>query len=446
MTPAEPGPRELSSWKEVAAYLNVSVRTAQYWESERGLPVRRLPGGRGPISVEIASLEEWKNSRLTPGNGTEAAVPDLPEDHANGEDTSGSVPTWRAKSAGLWPLYAAAALVLIAAIVVADRWALRGSPSQFRLTDHSLRIFDDRDHLLWQKNFPGVTLTPTTDFGRTSVIFADLDGDGKKEVLFAARATPIGAGSPLICYSHDGHERWRFIPGKTVRTATEEFAPPYEVHSFLAGPFGSSGALRIVVSSTHFPYYPAQVALLDANGHLIGEYWHSGHLCFMLVQDGKILLAGVHNPSKMATLVRLRPDQIRGASVEENPAYQIQGFPPAGEDARVFFPRSCINLRFEPFLPVWQAYLTADGVVVETEHHINGPTTSGVFYHLSKDLTLTKLGVGSGFELDHRQLHERGELDHAWTQAEETALKKITYGSGDTLRAHASSNMPAAQR
>ena len=36
----------LSSWKEVAAYLDVTVRTAQKWERYRGLPVQRLSGNR----------------------------------------------------------------------------------------------------------------------------------------------------------------------------------------------------------------------------------------------------------------------------------------------------------------------------------------------------------------------------------------------------------------
>ena len=51
---------ELSSWKEISLYLGISLRTAQVWEIERGLPVRRLPGGRGRVSARIAELENWK--------------------------------------------------------------------------------------------------------------------------------------------------------------------------------------------------------------------------------------------------------------------------------------------------------------------------------------------------------------------------------------------------
>lgn len=63
--------RELTSWKQIAAHLGVNARTAQKWETERGLPVRRLPGGRGRVAVDVAVLERWKNTRPTlPSDGT----------------------------------------------------------------------------------------------------------------------------------------------------------------------------------------------------------------------------------------------------------------------------------------------------------------------------------------------------------------------------------------
>src|SRR5579872_6582041 len=53
---------ELSSWKEIAAHLGIGVRTAQSWERTRGLPVRRLPGGRGQVIALVEELREWKYS------------------------------------------------------------------------------------------------------------------------------------------------------------------------------------------------------------------------------------------------------------------------------------------------------------------------------------------------------------------------------------------------
>ena len=63
---------ELTSWKEIATYLDVSVRTAQMWEAQRGLPVRRMPGPRGRVLSSTEELDLWKLS------GTGPAVPVLP--------------------------------------------------------------------------------------------------------------------------------------------------------------------------------------------------------------------------------------------------------------------------------------------------------------------------------------------------------------------------------
>ena len=53
-------PRALNSWKEIAHYLGANVRTAQKWERERNLPVRRAQGARSRVSAEPAQLDHWK--------------------------------------------------------------------------------------------------------------------------------------------------------------------------------------------------------------------------------------------------------------------------------------------------------------------------------------------------------------------------------------------------
>jgi hypothetical protein len=54
------GSHSLASWKEIAHYLGVNVRTAQKWEAERALPINRVAGPRSRVSAESASLDAWK--------------------------------------------------------------------------------------------------------------------------------------------------------------------------------------------------------------------------------------------------------------------------------------------------------------------------------------------------------------------------------------------------
>ena len=70
--------RDLKGWKEIATHLGVNVRTAQKWERERHLPVRRPPGGKGPVHATHQALEEWKCTPPTPKDNGEPTCYRLP--------------------------------------------------------------------------------------------------------------------------------------------------------------------------------------------------------------------------------------------------------------------------------------------------------------------------------------------------------------------------------
>jgi len=76
--PQEASSVRLDSWKEIAAYLGRSERTAKRWENERSLPVHHLPGGgRGSVYALGAELDEWLTSAKAEElrNAIEAEVP-----------------------------------------------------------------------------------------------------------------------------------------------------------------------------------------------------------------------------------------------------------------------------------------------------------------------------------------------------------------------------------
>jgi tetratricopeptide (TPR) repeat protein len=52
--------RRLDSWKEIGAYFGKDERTVKRWESQRGLPVHRLPrGSRSSVYAFTDELERW---------------------------------------------------------------------------------------------------------------------------------------------------------------------------------------------------------------------------------------------------------------------------------------------------------------------------------------------------------------------------------------------------
>ena len=408
MTPDNSHPEAvLSSWKSIAEYLGVGVRTAQVWERERGMPVRRLPGGRGQVSITVAELEAWRRSGpASPAAPSEAAALATPA---------------RSKRSML-------AVFCVAALVLAGAtswwfWPRPTQPDQLRIEGKTLIAADEKGREVWRVRFAAMRADADT---RSSWI-GDLDGDGDSEVLFRYHASEPATGATLYCFDRRGRERWRFTPGRRVRTATEVFDPPFEIVAFLVQQFG--GSRRVVVSAEHALYYPAQLALLDENGHVVREYWHPGHLPALatVVRDNRrlIVAGGVNNARRQATVIELDPDTMAGASEEPNSAYVFQDMPRGRETARVFFPRSCINEVFEPFAFVKEIAERPEYLVAKVQHQFNNGGDAAVFYDLDPDLTLRNMMVATSFEMAHDRLQRAGTLDHALTHDEVRKLRAI---------------------
>jgi tetratricopeptide (TPR) repeat protein len=65
--------KRLDSWKEIAAFLERAERTVKRWETERGLPVHRVPGGgRSAVFAYGNELADWLRGQ---GEATAEAEP-----------------------------------------------------------------------------------------------------------------------------------------------------------------------------------------------------------------------------------------------------------------------------------------------------------------------------------------------------------------------------------
>jgi hypothetical protein len=387
---------ELSSWKEIAAYLGVGLRTAQIWEQERALPVHRLPGGRGRVLANVAELDAWKRSG--------ALQPIEPAPVAPGR---------------VWSHFAGwlcAAVIVALALLTVHYWPRQ--PVSYRVERDTFIALDAQGRECWRKMFPYPLLEAnSTEISSRYTWIGDLHGDGRNEVLFAPH--PIVSqqeSTPLICYNHRGVERWRFVNRRRVRTRAEDFAPIFGLAGFLVAPRGRGLGNVVLVATTHYLYYPSEVALLEPDGRLQGAYWHSGHLNFLraadLDNDGKteFYLAGISNAWHAATLVVLDLDHFVGASLEpQAPDYQLLGFTPPGERSRVIFPRSCLNTTFDPYNPVMTLNVSYGEIVVQTMELI-GPG-AGIFHHLSPDLRRHRAVLSDSYQVEYRRARSAGQLD-----------------------------------
>ncbi len=323
--------RELNTWKEVAEYLGITVRTAQNWEREQGLPIRRLAGPKARIWAFTDELDAWRENH--------AATAPLPGPRIR-----------------LWTWLLTAAILTAAGLAAAFILNRPGKPVRFETEGSALRAFDARNRQVWRFELPRAPIPPTgghsshTDDYRG--IFADLERDGSAELIYAyfdPRSAP--REYPILCIGRDGRLKWRFQPGREIATAkgdriSSNFWPTFV--AILRKPRQDGG--RILVVSHHTYTWPTQVAVLTAAGKLVAEYWHPGWLIsgmlYDLDQDGQeeIILVGVNNSYVAerceAALVVLDAGFSSGQSAPAGgDEYRFAGLPTVTEAALVVFPK-----------------------------------------------------------------------------------------------------------
>lgn len=164
----------------------------------------------------------------------------------------------------------------------------------------------------------------------------------------------------------------------------------------------------------------------------MSEYWHSGFLekmdVFDVGKDGskEILLAGVNNGYGAATLVVLDPRNIGGASRQPpgDPS-QLQGFDTGREKAVLFFPRSCINKKFQWYNFVAALHANNETIRVEVGETPADPD-SRVTFVLNQNLEVKEVLPTDRFKTLHRELWLAGKLDHEFSPEESAEFQKVS--------------------
>jgi Tol biopolymer transport system component len=187
-TPDGPG-NLLHSWKEIATYLGRSVRAAQRWEKDEGLPVRRhAHAQRDSVWARRSDLDEWRARRA----GRDSPPAEVPErnEAAREEGRRGSKRPWARRVLLPAGVVAAAGVVVMAASLGSWAWRLphpapRAAPTARPLTSD-----------------PGLEWGPS------------LSPDGR-EVVFAVHAGSAGRPRP------EGGKLCRGLSVKDLATGAE---------------------------------------------------------------------------------------------------------------------------------------------------------------------------------------------------------------------------------
>ena len=306
-------------------------------------------------------------------------------------------------------------------------------PQSGRLDGTVLTLMNADGKPLWSKSFPE-GFSPDWYYEQgiaTRIWFEDL-GDGHTSVLFLylPAVSPLSHSSTLICYSDRGQEKWRWTPGRDLPELGGVPAT-YRTFTLVVLKAKDKKDPRIVVSSMHDPWWPNQIAMLDANGKLLSEYWHSGHLDHLTLADldgdGKqeIIATGISNGYHQATLIVLDPDRVSGASTEAaRPELQIHGMGVAQERYRLLFPRSDLNKALFVYNQAGEPTVENGSIRLPVWECLDKPSCP-IWYEFDKHFHLFTAYPDESFRSAHKQFYATAKAAHTFNAAEEAEFQKV---------------------
>ncbi|MDT8069137.1 MAG: hypothetical protein ROO76_13310 [Terriglobia bacterium] len=409
--PPERELQQLTSWKEIADYLGVSLRTAQTWEREQGLPVQRMPGEKGRVTADTAELERWRRSTFR-------------------------TRSWSSNPAYLRIIAVTLAVLLLALLAYQFIGYLgqhrREQAASFRIGRRSLTVLDSKGMDIWRKAFPEPL--ESADYSDASlavhrkVAFADIEGDGTVETLFVY--SPLNSfrdPGALYCFSGTGDERWSFAPART--SAGNGSGGTHVINDLLvAQPHGETDAY-ILLLDCQLPAHSAKLFLLSPRGEILATFAHEGHLGMLETADvdgcgrEEILMGGFASERHEAELIVLEMPRKNSASSagETRPVLPLK----LKEKAVIAFPRTCVNQKLEESNRIAHIVNSGDVLTVVVSELGEDPSVE-VTYQLDRKLQVKDVWFSDALRNLHRTLRTQGVLDHELTADEIGQLKKIT--------------------
>jgi hypothetical protein len=408
MAKEEGSRRLLSSWKEVAAHLGCDKRTCYRWEKTLGLPVRRVEGAsRSRVFAYVDEIDRWRAERLGGGPGpgnrpaSKAVAKALPLIGLASVVLVTAV-LFIPKLVGSRPpsdFRIRGAVLSILDEKGRELWKYDTGLENLELEAIYRQHFQYRR--INPENWAGVL---------PHLIIKDLDADGRPEVLFSTQTQDEFNEGELICFGSRGDIRWRIRTGREMRFGEEDFSADFRIHGLVVADLNGDGRSEIVVDSFHRPNFPCQILVLDPAGKTIGEYWSSGQFIDIVVHDldgdGKpeIIAGGTNNEYRSGVLAVFKPDRIHGASPQTLDHYECRGLDPGTQEFFVLLPRTDVDV-----VETYQESVAA--VEVLENDRISAVTLfSGIYYEFGFDFRTVEVRSGHRFERLHALAAAEGKV------------------------------------
>jgi hypothetical protein len=344
----------------------------------------------------------------------------------------------------LWLAGHAGSPTAVAAIGTPTALAYR-APASWTLDSGRLAVFDADGRELFSH---ALRIALTGSFSDRSagaldspVQFADIDGDGRDEVLLVPPAVDPAAAR-LYCFEATGALRFAYQPRETVRFGETVYDSPWAVSRFFVTR-RSDGSRSLWAVSSHPTQFPSSLKELDPAGHVVREYWSNGrisHVSEYRWHDKDVVLVGASDEDKRgASLAVFGREEVGGSAPARRAGFDCTSCPLGGPREYIVFPRSCLASGPTPVEDAWVG--SGDRLTVMTELarvSLDGLAPVGTvvaYYSFDSHLSLVQAEISREFQVAHRGLERRGLVDHAFGRRDDAALFPVLRFDGTRYRA-----------
>lgn len=394
----------LDSWKAIAAYLNRDERTVRRWGRDLGLPVRRVPGGRGTsVFAYTGEIDAWLNAPQSPA--TPVASPGR-------------------ASRRLWVSLAGVLSLFLVVLVGAAVWRVANSGAAERslrveLTPSALVALDAGNVEQWRYPFPADERAVLFD-DRPSAF--DMLG-GPNPAVFAAvpyrlrRSDDAVRNGLLIWLTPRGVLERVFSFDDRLVFGAGRYDAPWAITGFQVDQRADSR--RVAVTAHHYTWWPSMVTVLDQEWRRRGTFVNPGWIEWVhWLSADRLLVAGFSEAFDGGMVAILDADTLDGqAPVSADSPFHCAACGEGRPLRYVVMRRSEVNRasgsRFNRARIQWQG----ERLVARTIEVPQGDgDAADALYEFTPSIDLIGASFSARYWDVHRELETQGKLDHAREQ------------------------------
>lgn len=402
------GGGRLDSWKAIAAYLGKDAGTVRRWERVRGLPVHRVPGGKGTsVYAYTSEIDAWLKS---PGEDSPDDEPDV--------DIASATPATQSHRASIWKS-AAAVVIVVASVTTVMFWGLqlRIAPSgvQVHITEQSVNAVNGEGRELW--SYP---LAEGWRHIKTAVSAYSAVVTGQQPRIYfvtSHRQKPNSdtvEGGEFTALDFKGRPQFTFRFFDNVRFGGKPYGEPWAVTAFSV--LDGDPAPRLAVAAHHWLWGPSLLAILDANGNRLGTFANDGWIEQLeWLSPDRLVFGGFSESRNGGMIGLLDPRELDGQSPEPpaSPHY-CDTCGKRGPLKMVVMPRSEVNLMTASRFNRAIVERAGDRLIVRTVEvpAAEGQGAADAIYEFSPSLELINASFGEYYWRIHDRLLAEKKIDH----------------------------------